>query len=224
MPVFAEVSVVAGREPSGRTRGARRALACAVTATFVLAPPAASQEVCGALAREVSGLRLEVVALELALKKRDDLFEDYQRGVKSDMGVLKERVTTLAGQPVLATAFLTSPPPSSDSLGVAKTPVFSPRLTVDSIRRHDTLFLKLRRIEPATVKLVAELELSASEPTLELPVDQNGALYVLEWTTTEGFNYTLALRDGASDQTAASVQVRPLLNQGRFLYVASRLE
>lgn len=226
MSVWTHSPAVAGR---GADRARRLLLLLGlVTAGFTWSGPARAQEsagaVCTALAREVGGLRLELAALQLALKRRDDALEDWQRDTRTDLGALKERVATFAAQPLLSAAFLTSPPPSSDSLGVAKAPVFAPRLTVDSVRRHDTLFVKLRRIEPAGVKLVAELELAGSEPTLELPVDQNGALYVLEWSTSEGFNYTLALRDGAADQTAASVQVRPLQNQGRFLYVASRLE
>lgn len=231
MPLFGAVSACPGRRPVPSPVHAHAALAVAAVAALTLVPAhlvraqeAAGSAACAALAGEVGGLRFELAALGRALKERDDAYEGFQRDAKSDLGALKERVAAMAAQPLLAGAFLSSPPPSSDSLGVAKTPVFAPRLNVDAVRRHDTLFLKLRRIEPGTVKLVAELELSGSESALDLPVDQNGALYVLEWSTAEGFNYTLALRDGASDQTAASVQVRPLQNQGRFLYVASRLD
>lgn len=230
MPVVTAVNAFPGRRPGPSPRPRVAALvAAALAVTLAPAREARAQEsaggaACAALAGEMGGLRFELAALGRALKERDDASEGFQRDAKADLGALKERVAALAGQPLLAAAFLASPPPSSDSLGVAKTPVFAPRLNVDAVRRHDTLFLKLRRIEPGAVKLVAELELSGSEPALDLPVDQNGALYVLEWSTSEGFNYTLTLRDGASDQTAASVQVRPLQNQGRFLYVASRLE
>lgn len=229
MLVLAAVSSDPGREPRPSPRWARAA--AIVAAAVALAPAcglgaqeSGSSAACAVMAAEMRGVRFELDALGRTLKDRDDARVGFERDTRADLGALKERVAALAGQPLLAAAFLASPPPSSDSLGVAKTPVFAPRLNVDAVRRHDTLFLKLRRIEPGAVKLVAELELAGSEPALDLPVDQNGALYVLEWSTSEGFNYTLTLRDGASDQTAASVQVRPLQNQGRFLYVASRLE
>ena len=231
MPVFTAVNAFRGRRREPSPLRLRMAAVAAVVAAVTLAPARAARAqestglaACAALSHEVGGLRVEVAALGRALKERDDAREGFQRDAKAELGALKERVAALAGQPLLAAAFLASPPPSSDSLGVAKTPVFAPRLNVDAVRRHDTLFLELRRIEPGAVKLVAELELPGSESALDLPVDLNGALYVLEWSTAEGFNYTLTLRDGASDQTAASVQVRPLQNQGRFLYVASRLE
>lgn len=228
MPVCTAVSALPGRRRALSAPRLRVAAIVAAAVPLVPARVARAQEstsgACAALAGEVAGLRLETVALVRQLKERDDANEGFQREAKADLSALKERVAAFAGQPLLAGAFLASPPPSSDTLGVAKTPVFAPRLNVDAVRRHDTLYLKLRRIEPGAVKLVAELELSAGEPSLDLPVDQNGALYVLEWSTSEGFSYTLTLRDGASDQTAASVQVRPLQNQGRLLYVASRLE
>lgn len=199
----------------------------AVVLACALAPTARAQEGSAALALEMGRLHNEIFGLGLLLKQREDAIAALRHDVKAlgeDLDVLKERAGAQAALPVLAAAFLASPPPASDSLGVAKAPVFAPRLHVDAVRRHDTLFLKLRRIDPTAVKLVAELELPGSEAVLDLPIDRNGALYVLEWSTSEGFSYTLALRDGAGEQTAASVQVRPLLNQGRFLFVASRLD
>jgi hypothetical protein len=58
----------------------------------------------------------------------------------------------------------------------------------------------------------------------DLPIDQNGALYLVEWSTTDGQSYNLVLRDGASGQPAATVPVKPLQNQGRFVFVGYRVE
>ena len=57
-----------------------------------------------------------------------------------------------------------------------------------------------------------------------LPIDQNGALYLVEWSTTDGQSYNLVLRDGASGQPAATVPVKPLQSQGRFVFVGYRVE
>jgi len=43
---------------------------------------------------------------------------------------------------------------------------------------------------------------------VDLPIDQSGALYLVEWSTSEGHVYNLVLRDGASGQLAASVPSR----------------
>ena len=124
----------------------------------------------------------------------------------------------------IAAPFLSGPPPSSDSAGVARVAVFAPRVEVDSQRRHDTVFLRLRRIEAHAVELVAELSLSQDAVAIELPLDKSGSLYVAEWSTSEGHSYTLQLKDGASGQLAASAQVKPLQAQGRLIFVGYRLE
>lgn len=207
-----------------------RGSAVVVLAVLVPAAPRARAQEATSLALvagQLQRLQGELAALRLAVAGHDERLAAVQRDVKAaaaDTADLKERAARLAGQPVLAAVFLASPPAASDSLGVAKTMVFAPRLQLESVRRHDTLFLKLRRIEPDAVKLVAELELAGSESTLNLPIDLSGGLYALDWSTSEGFTFTLSLRDGASDQSAASVQARPLQNEGRFLFVGARLE
>jgi len=124
----------------------------------------------------------------------------------------------------IAGPFLSGPPLASDTAGVAKVVVFAPKLDVDSSRRHDTVFLKVRRIEADSVKLVGETEIGQDATSVELPLDKSGALYVVEWSTSEGYNFGLVLRDGASGQSAALVQVKELQAKGRFLFVGYRLE
>ncbi len=176
---------------------------------------------------ELRRLRGELIALNVALAQHNATLLTLQRDVKrvgEDLATVKEIVGALSTLPVVANSFLVSPPPGADALGVAKAVLFEPRLQLESARRHDTLFVTLRRIEPADVKLIAQLELGASETGLDLPIDRNGALYAVEWSTEEGFSFTLSLQDGASEQIATSVQVRPLQNRGRFLFVGSRLQ
>jgi hypothetical protein len=134
-------------------------------------------------------------------------------------------VTDLRSRPVTPPSgpFMAAPPPSSDAVGVAKTVVFAPRIEVDTIRRRDLVSLKLRRVEAGGARLIAEKELGNDEG-VDLPIDQNGALYIVEWSTTEGQTYNLLLRDGTSGQTAATAQVKVLQTQGRFLFVGYRTE
>jgi hypothetical protein len=191
----------------------------ALALPFGLLLTQAGNDVGGELVR----LRLQVGSLELMLRQREARIEVLVKdvaGLADELAALKERVTT-----PLAGPFLSGPPQSSDSAGVAPVAVFAPRVEVSqSARRHDTVFLKLRRIEVGAPKALAETQLEAGENGVELPVDQSGALYVVDWSTTEGHEYDLLLRDGATGQTAASVTVKQLQNQGRFLFVGYRLE
>jgi hypothetical protein len=107
---------------------------------------------------------------------------------------------------------------------VAKVAVFAPRLELESTRRHDTVFLKLRRIEADGVQLIGESEIGQDATGTDLALDKSGAVYVLEWVTSDGHNYNLLLKDGASGQTAAVVAVKQLQAQGRFLFVGYKLE
>jgi hypothetical protein len=79
-------------------------------------------------------------------------------------------------------------------------------------------------VEPGALRVLGDLDFTSDQAGVDLPVDQNGALYVLEWSTSEGHTYTLSLRDGASGQTAAVVQVKPLQSKGRFIFVGYRVE
>jgi hypothetical protein len=107
---------------------------------------------------------------------------------------------------------------------VARGAVFAPRIEVDSFLRHDTVVLKLRRVEASAVRPVAEVQLDPDENGVDLPIDQSGALYIVEWSTSEGHVYNLVLRDGASGQPAASVPVKEKQNEGRFVLVGYRVE
>ena len=129
----------------------------------------------------------------------------------------------------VAQPFLSGPPPSTDAVGVSKVAVFAPRVVVDSARQHDSVFLKVRRVEAGAIRAVADVELGSDQMQVDLPLDQNGALYIVDWQTSEGQTYSLLLRDGSagtdsSAQPAATVQVKPLQNQGRFLFVGYRVE
>lgn len=178
-------------------------------------------DVSGALA-EVRGLQVQVATLHRELRLRGEVVESLKKDVGSlgdEVGALKDRVTTSVAGP-----FLSGPPPSSDSVGVAKVAVFAPRLEIDAARRHDLLSIRMRRMEPGAVRVVGDVDFTSDQAGVDLPLDQNGALYVVEWSTSEGHTYALSLRDGASGQTAAIVQVKPLQNKGRFIFVGYRVE
>ena len=59
---------------------------------------------------------------------------------------------------------------------------------------------------------------------MDLPIDQSGALYIVEWATSDGNAYGLELKDGTSAQVVAAVQVKQLQSQGRFIFVGYRVE
>lgn len=171
---------------------------------------------------EIRGLQAQVAALHHELRQRGEAVDSLRKDMGAlgdEVGALKDRVT-----PSVAGPFLSGPPPSSDSVGVAKVAVFAPRLEIDAARRHDLLQVRVRRMEPGAVRLLGDLDFTSDQIGVDLPLDQNGALYVVEWSTSEGHTYTLSLRDGASGQTAAVVQVKPLQAKGRFIFVGYRVE
>lgn len=187
-------------------------------ALLLLLPPAQEAD---ALRSEVHRLQTELALLRDSKKLRDAFLEKVGQelvGMRDEVRELRERP-----QPVAA-PFLAAPPAGSDRLGVAKGAVFAPRVEVDSFLRHDTVVLKLRRVEAAAVRTVAEVELTPDASGVDLPVDQSGALYLVEWSTSEGHVYNLVLRDGASGQPAASVPVKEKQSEGRFVLVAYRVE
>jgi hypothetical protein len=174
-----------------------------------------------ALRSELTRLQSEMVLLRGALRERDALLGTVREelvGVREDLRELRDRP-----QPVAA-PFLAGPPAGSDKLGVARGAVLAPRIEVDSFLRHDTVVLKLRRVEATGVRTVAEVELTPDASGVDLPIDQSGALYLVEWATSEGHVYNLVLRDGASGQSAASVPVKEKQSEGRFALVGYRVE
>jgi hypothetical protein len=194
----------------------------ALLLALALAPQATAEGELAAVRTEVSGLRTQVAALHAEMRLRAEAVEALRR----DVAAMGEDVTALKDRPALSLAgpFLSAPPPSSDTAGVAKVAVFAPRLRIDAARRHDTLAVRLRRLEPGSARIVADLDLPSDQSSLDLPLDQNGALYVLEWQTSEGHTYALALEDGTSGLPTATVQVKPLQTKGRFLFVGYRVE
>jgi hypothetical protein len=173
-----------------------------------------------ALESENQELKAKVRRLERKVEDREaELSEVGQQlsRLSADVIEVRDKLVTPAA------VFMTGPPPSSDTVGVAKTVVFAPRLEVDSGKRRDIVFLKVTRVEPARLQTVAEVELG-NDGAVVLPLDQNGALYVVDWSTSEGHTYDLTLRDGASGQAVATVQVRPLSASGRFVFVGYRFD
>ena len=184
-------------------------------------PQSSSADDTDSLRSEVTRLEGENRRLAGSLRERDELLDGVRRqlgGLREDVDEVKERL-----QP-LAAAFLASPPLASDRLGVARTAVFAPRLEVASFRRHDTVLLKLRRVEATRVRIVAELELTPDASGIDLPLDQSGAVYVLEWSTTVGHLFDLVLRDGASEQPAATIPVKEAQSEGRFVLVGFKID
>ena len=175
-----------------------------------------------ALRSEVGRLEARVAVLSAAVQERDELLGTVREqldGVRHELAQLREHPPR-----DIAAAFLASPANGSDRLGVARAAVFAPRVEVDSSLRHDTVYLTVKRIEPTTVTAIAEIELSPDQNGVDLPLDDSGALYVVDWETSEGHVYNLVLRDGASEQPAASVRVHEYQSRGRFAFVGYRVE
>lgn len=189
---------------------------------MLLAPVQEPGAAVGAMIDEVRRLRAEVSSLRLELFQRTDAV----LAMKNDIGTLRDEVRSSRERaaPSVAAPFLAGPPVPSDLLGVAKSAVFAPRVEADSTRRRDTVMLRVKRIEAGAILKVAEVELQSDAAGVELPLDQNGALYLVEWVTTEGQSYNLVLKDGASGQPAASAPVKALQAQGRFVFVGYRVE
>ncbi len=166
------------------------------------------------------GVQAQIAALRQEIQQRHDAIET----MKGDLAAVREETRRDRAVAPPAAAFLASPPAGSDSLGVAKSAVFAPRIEAESPRRRDTVQLKVRRIEPGAVRTLGEVELVPEAASVDLPLDQNGALYLVEWSTSDGHAYNLVLRDGASGQPAATVPVKPLQSQGRFVFVGYRVE
>ncbi len=201
------------------------ALALALAAGPALAQSPSEEGL--ALRREVAELRALVERQALALARRDEALNVLQgdvRGVTRDLDGLRERLGQALASSLPALPFLAAPPPSSDQVGVAKVAVLQPRVEVASAARHDIVFLRLARLEAGGPRPVAERELGAADAFVELPLDVSGGLYVLSWSTAEGFDFPLVLRDGLTRLDAATVQVRQLQREGRFVFVGYRAE
>jgi hypothetical protein len=185
----------------------------------LLAPQTPSADV-SALQAELESLRRTVTALETTARQRDESLD----AMKADLKAVEAGVADLRARPVTPPSgpFMAAPPPSSDAVGVAKTVVFAPRIEADTLKRRDLVTLKVRRVDATGVQFLGERELG--EEAVELPIDQNGALYIVDWSTTEGPTYNLVLRDGTSSQAAATAQVGIRQTQGKFIFVGYRAE
>lgn len=207
----------------------RSALALAAW-TLLLAPAALAQE--NPAAAESRELQRQVGVLQGALSQQAEQTAALRKtltALTKELGELSQALSGVADRSAApAVAFLAGPPASTDAVGVAKGAVFAPRIAVDSARRHDLITLKVRRMEADGIRPVGEVELGRDEQAVDLPLDRNGALYVVDWAAGEGNSFDLMLRDGAggaeSGLPAATVRVKPFQGQGRFLFVGYRVE
>jgi hypothetical protein len=174
------------------------------------------------VAVELARLRAQVLSLDVALQARQARLDEIHREVEAARADVA-RLGEAQGDPVAA-PFLSAPPTGSDSAGVAKVAVFAPRLRIDTQATHDPVDVRVRRVEARAVRTVGELQVPRDGSAVELPIDRSGALYIAEWSTGEGHTLSLQLVDGATGQTAATVQVRPNSSEGRFLFVGYRTE
>lgn len=195
------------------TPTSKRARLAVAACLLLAASPIDAQEAGAASAEDLERLSGEV-------QKMSSSIQTMGRDLGRELAFVRDRLSL-----VIATTFLSAPPPSSDVVGVARVPVFGPRVEADTSRQRDALNLRVRRYDASTLRLVGrDIEIGSGQLQAALPVDQNGALYMVEWWTSEGYSYSVQLRDGASDLPVATVQVKPLQNRGRFLYVAYKLE
>jgi hypothetical protein len=187
-------------------------------ALLLLAGPQSSQ----ALRAEIDRLEARVTVLDAEVLERDELLG----AVRDEMRAVRAGVEKLIESPPRgpAAAFLAGPANGSDRFGVARAAVFAPRIEVESPVRHDTIYLTVKRVETASLKTIATVELTPDLGGVDLPLDENGALYLVEWETSEGHVYNLVLRDGASLQPAASVSVTEYESRGLFAFVGYRVE
>src|SRR5262245_33967746 len=146
------------------------------TLSLTLAAALASQgapDFSAQLAGELAFLRGQVLFLQTQIQQRDEAMGNMKtemHGMAEAVGGLRDRVAS-----PLAGPFLAGPPPSSDSVGVAKVAVFAPKVEVDASQRHDVVLLKVRRIEAGASRPVGEVELGTDTNSVDLPPDQYGA-------------------------------------------------
>ncbi len=169
--------------------------------------------------RAVERLQARLGSLESAQAESRDERSALIRELRDLRALLESRTG-----PGPAAAFVVAPPASSDAVAAARSVVFAPKVEVVAARRHDTVFLRLRRIEQEGVVALGDLELAQTESRLDVSIDRSGGLYVLDWATAEGYAFQLELKDGASGRTAAVVEVKPEEAKGRFLFVGLKLE
>ena len=158
---------------------------------------------------ELAHLKQRLGVLETAVQDRLATLEETLLAVREGLGELSP----------VAVPFLANPPPSSNLVGVAQVPVFVPELAADSAAHHDIVFLKLRRVERNGSPVVGETELTETGGPARLPLDRNGALFVVDWSTSAGHGYQLVLRDGLSGRVAATVEIGPYEDAGSFVFV-----
>jgi hypothetical protein len=181
---------------------------------LLLAPPQSRDE-----KEDMSGLRSQVRDLENRFRSNQDTLRSGLELIAAQLQELRKDASAPAN------TFLTSPPPGSGSVGVAKVPVFGPRIAVESAsQRHDLVTLLIQRVEVSGNRRIATAFLGSDTESVELPIDQSAALYIVDWSTADGLTYNLILKDGATEQVATTAQVKPMQFEGRFIFVGFRLD
>lgn len=166
---------------------------------------------------DCSGLRADVSRLEAQVSDKDGVIREMRDEAQATSREVAELRRELEG--LVAAPFLAGPPPGSDTAGVAEHAVFDPCIEVDLSQRHDLISFTLKRVKMHSAPAVRSFDLVADQENVSVPLDRNGALYVAEWVTSEGYTLTLTLRDGLTGQVAATARIRPHQRAGRFIFV-----
>ena len=125
--------------------------------------------------------------------------------------------------PPPSSPFISGPPAPSDAVGVAKAVVFAPRLEATT-SGGGTWSRSACAAWSRAGSAPSARSSWAQDGFVDLPIDQNGALYVADWSTGDGQTFALILRDGATGQEAASAKVKPEQSEGLFFFVGYRLK
>ena len=174
-----------------------------------------------AVLAEMREMRQQIALLEIALRERArvlDLMAGQVRAVQSDVADIK------GGRCRRPARSWAGRRPRRTRSGSRRRSCSRRALEADNTRRRDLVKIRVRRLEASGSRPVGgEVELGA-DGFVDLPIDQNGGLYVADWSTTDGQTFTLILRDGATGQEAASAKITTLQSQGSFLFVGYRLD
>jgi len=168
----------------------------------------------------MSGLWQQMSSFQLLIRHVSERLDALHDELESVRQAVEEKSSAAA----LAGPFLANPPPSSDAFGSAGSPVFGPRVEVDGPDRHDTVAFEVKRLESEGSVALGHVELAPDQASVDLPLDRSGELYLVEWTTIDGYEFPLVLRDGASGHAAATVRVKPHQSRGFFVFVGYRLD
>ena len=140
----------------------------------------------GAMIGELRALRAEVSTIRIEVFQSTDAF----LAMKDDLGALREEVRSSRERGPLPRSPPRSwpvPPVPSDLLGVAKTAVFAPRVEVGlhAPPRHRDPPGEAHRRRARSTRW-RRWSSPSDAAGVDLPLDQNGALYLVEWLDRRG--------------------------------------